>query len=162
MVTLAIVWVGKRLRILKFIMKKKELKFFSLYNSFRDNLITDPMVSLGNSVELPVLFKKLGWRLVSACFPSIVKFNGRLRQLHNFGQHILRMRKHHGDVFVVKYLKASQLAISKAIGGVPFKSLRELEPELPLPRLTSSGLPVVIPLGDRRAILSGSPSIIRW
>jgi hypothetical protein len=82
-------------------------------------------------------------------------------QLLNFGQHLLRMRNHHGSKFVVKYLKSSQLAISKAIAGNPFKSLQELEPDLPLPGLTPSGLPRVIPLGDRRAILSGSPSVIR-
>jgi len=72
------------------------------------------------------------------------------------------MRKHHGDMFVIKYLKASQLAISKAIAGNPFRSLQELEPDLPLPGLTSTGLPKVIPRADRRAILSGSPSLIRW
>jgi len=72
------------------------------------------------------------------------------------------MRKHHGETFTVKYLKSSQLALFKAIAGNPFKSLREIEPELPLPRLTTSGLPRFIPLEDRRAILSGSSSIIRY
>jgi len=141
----------------------KETKFFALYNSFKDSVRSMPMVSLGNSIELPVLFKKLGHRVLCACFPKIVKFNARLRQLTQFCQHLLRMRKHHGEVFVVKYLKASQLAVSKAIAGVPFKSLSELEPDLPLPRLSSSGLPVLIPLRDRRAILSGrAPAVIRW
>jgi len=72
------------------------------------------------------------------------------------------MRKHHGETFTVKYLKSSQLALFKAIAGNPFKSLREIEPELPLPRLTTSGLPRFIPLADRRAILSGSSSMIRF
>jgi len=120
------------------------------------------MVSLGNPFELPVLFRRLGHRVIGAVFPRTVKFKARLRQLYLFGQHILRMRKHHGEVFVVKYLKASQLAISKAVAGRPFSSLSELEPDLPLPRLSSSGLPAVIPLRDRRAILSGSPSVIRF
>lgn len=140
---------------------KKNTIFFSIYKSFRDNLITTPMVSLGNLFELPELVKKLGWRLLSASFPKLTKFNGRLRQLSNFVQHILKVKKNHGDVFVVKYLKASQLAISKAIAGNPFRTLSELEPDLMLPRLATCGLPGVIPLADRRAILSGSPSVIR-
>jgi len=140
---------------------KLKTKFFSLYSSFTDSVTTKAVVSLGNPIELPVLFKKMGWRLLSTCFPKIIKFNGRLRQLHNFAQHVLKMRKHHGDMFVVKYLKASQLAISKAIAGNPFKSLNELEPDLPLPRLATCGLPGIIPRGDRRAILSGSSTVIR-
>lgn len=72
------------------------------------------------------------------------------------------MRKHHGEVYTVKYLKSSQLALFKAIAGNPFKTLRELEPDLPLPRLTTSGLPRFIPLEDRRAILSGNSATIRF
>jgi len=140
----------------------KETKFFNLYSSFKDSIKTGAMVSLGNSIELPVLTKRLGHRIICAVFPELTKLTSRLAQLHLFTQHLLRMNKHHGGVFVVKYLKASQLAISKAIAGVPFKTLRELEPELQLPRLTSSGLPGFIPLRDRRAILTGSPSVIRW
>jgi len=140
---------------------KKNTIFFSVYKSFRDNLITNPMVSLGNFIELPGLIKRLGWRLLSASFPKLTKFNGRLRQLHNFSLHLLKMSKHHGPVYTVKYLKSAQLAISKAIAGNPFKTLRELEPDLPLPRLSTCGLPSVIPRGDRRAILSGSSSVIR-
>jgi len=72
------------------------------------------------------------------------------------------MRKHHGDSYVVKYLKACQLAVQKSIAGTPFISLREIEPDLPLRRLTRSGLPWVIPREDRRAIIAGHPSVIRW
>jgi hypothetical protein len=140
----------------------KETKFFKLYSSFTDSVKTGAMVSLGNPIELPVLTKRLGHRIICACFPQLIKLTSRLHQLSQFTQHILRMHKHHGGMFVVKYLKASQLAISKAIAGNPFKTLRELEPDLPLPRLSSSGLPVIIPLRDRRAILSGrSPTVIR-
>jgi hypothetical protein len=72
------------------------------------------------------------------------------------------MRKHHGETYTVKYLKSSQLALFKAIAGNPFRTLRELEPDLPLPRLTASGLPRFIPLEDRRAILSGNSATIRF
>lgn len=89
------------------------------------------------------------------------KSTNRLSQLISFGKYVLQMRKHHGVLTTVKYLKASQLAIQKAIAKDRIKSLRDIEADLPLPRLTSSGLPRFIPLGDRRAILSGSPSVIR-
>jgi hypothetical protein len=77
-------------------------------------------------------------------------------------QVIFRMIKNHGEVQTVKYLKACQLAIQKAIAKNKFISLREIEPDLPLPRLTTSGLPRIIPLSDRRPILNGNPSVIRW
>jgi hypothetical protein len=58
-------------------------------------------------------------------------------------------------------MKACQLAVQKAIAKDRIRSLRDLEPGLPLTRLTSSSLPKVIPLMDRRAIMSGVPSVIR-
>jgi len=61
----------------------------------------------------------------------------------------------------VKYLKACNLAISKVIAGQGFKSLRDIEPNLPLPRLSSSGLPRIIGKLDRRSILSGNTKVIR-
>jgi hypothetical protein len=71
------------------------------------------------------------------------------------------MSKRHGVPYTVKYLKACQLAVQKKIAGQPLSSLRELEPDLALPRLTKSGLPRFIQLRDRRAIASGSHSVIR-
>jgi len=72
------------------------------------------------------------------------------------------MTRHHGPVYTVNYLKAAQLAVQKRIGRNGVKSLNEINPDFPFPRLSSSGLPQVIPLGDRRAILSGNEFIIRW
>lgn len=71
------------------------------------------------------------------------------------------MVKHKGALTTIKYLKASQLAIQKSIARDKIQSLREIEPNLSLPRLTKSGLPRFIPLSDRRAIRNGSPSVIR-
>lgn len=72
------------------------------------------------------------------------------------------MRKHHGATTVVKYLKASHLAIQKCISKDKISSLRDLEPDLPLPRLSTSRLPRFIPLKDRREILSGNSFRIRF
>lgn len=74
---------------------------------------------------------------------------------------IFRMVKNHGSNFTVKYLKACQLAIQKAIAKNKFDSLRDIEPTLCLPRLATSGLPRIIPLSDRRLIMGGNPSVIR-
>jgi len=63
---------------------------------------------------------------------------------------------------VVKYLKAALLSIQRAIAGTPVRSLREIEPELPLPRLSTSGLPNIIGTRDRRAILSKSLSVVQF
>jgi hypothetical protein len=65
-------------------------------------------------------------------------------------------------MYVIKFLKASQLAVQKKLAGSPFESLRELEPDLPLPRLSRSGLPYLIKLSDRSAIVRGSVKVIRF
>jgi hypothetical protein len=72
------------------------------------------------------------------------------------------MRKHHGPVYVVKYLKSCQLALQKRISGERIKSLNEIDPDYPFPRLTRSSLPRIIPLADRRAILSGNAFVTRF
>jgi len=72
------------------------------------------------------------------------------------------LKRRHGDLYVIKYLKASQLAIQKSIAGTPFKTLREIEPDLPFPRLTRKGLPVFIGTRDRQSIANGSISSIQF
>jgi len=62
------------------------------------------------------------------------------------------MNQRHGGEFTVKYLKACNLAISKYLAGEPFRSLREIEPDLPLPRLSTSGLPCIIGTRDRKSL----------
>ena len=135
-------------------MKKaqKQYKFISFRDLFKDFIVQDRLVSL-NSIELLALLRRLGWRLILASFTRGVSLPRRIRQLLGFGRYLLRMKKHHGDVYVVKYLKASQLCLQKRIAEDRISSLRDLEPDLPLPR---------IPQEDRRAICQGSPSVIRW
>lgn len=90
-----------------------------------------------------------------------MKLQPRIAQLNMFSGYIRQMVKHHGAVYTVKYLKACQLAVQKRIAEDRIKSLRDLVPDLPLPRLSTSRLPRIIPLRDRRAICSGSSSVIR-
>jgi len=74
---------------------------------------------------------------------------------------VLKIRKNHGQLAAVKYMKSSQLALQKFIAGTPMSSLREIEPDLPLPRLIN-GLPTIIPKYDRKAIRQDSFSVIRF
>lgn len=140
----------------------KNIKFLSLFKLFRDGVKSDTMVSLNNSFELLGLLRKYGWRMLYATMPSIVNLTKRLSQLQSFGRYILRMNKNHGSMYTVKYLKSSQLSIQRYIAGNSVSSLREIEPDLNLCRLTSGGLPRIIPLSDRRLIKARSPSVIRW
>jgi len=89
------------------------------------------------------------------------KANARLRLYHRFANYLVVMTRRHGSSYTVAYLKACSLAISKAIAKEPFGSLREIEPDYPLPRLTKSGLPVIIGTRDRQSILSGNSKVIR-
>lgn len=59
-------------------------------------------------------------------------------------------------------LKAQLLALQRSLAGSPMTTLRELEPDLPLPRLSKGGLPTIIGTQDRRLIRGGHTATIRW
>jgi hypothetical protein len=141
---------------------KKKIEFFSHLQAFKSGYRTDSMVSLGNSFEFPALISRLGWRVLSAAFPRLVNFSSRLKQLHAFAGYVRAMTKHHGPTYTVNYLKACQLAVQRAIAGNGAKSLREINPDFPFPRLSRFGLPRFIPKYDQSLIKAGSPSVIRW
>jgi hypothetical protein len=140
----------------------KNIKFISLQSLFKDGIRSEPTVSLNNSLELLALATKLGWRVSLTIFGRKGRTTFRSRQIHNFFNYLLRLNARHGGRYVVAYLKSGQLAIQKAIAGNKLSSLRELEPSLPLPRLTQSGFPRYIPLSERRAMKSKSQSVIRF
>jgi hypothetical protein len=71
------------------------------------------------------------------------KVTNKMRAFFRFTKYLVYLNKHNGSLYVVKYLKASLLAIQRAIAGSPVHSLREIEPDLPLPRLTK-GIPSII------------------
>jgi hypothetical protein len=89
-----------------------------------------------------------------------VKLTPRLKQLRIFTKYLLSMTKHHGSKTTVQYLKLSALALQRFVAGSPASSYRELDSELPLPRLYN-GLPRFIPIEDRRAIRRGNAYVIR-
>jgi hypothetical protein len=108
------------------------------------------------------LFRAYGWRVISFVFPGKVKFAGRLRLVKIFSGFIYATYKHHGEEQTVKLLKASQLAISKAVAKDKTTSLTQLDDSLVKSRLTSSGLPPIIPSRDRKLIMGLAPSVIRF
>jgi hypothetical protein len=111
------------------------------------------------------LISGVGWRIISACFPGKVKFSSRMRLLKLFSGYIFRMYKVNGSTQVVKFLKASQLALQKAISGDKISNLRQLEKSVVRSKLTSSGLPPIIPSRDRKLIMTenqNNSSVIRF
>lgn len=123
---------------------------------------TSGAISLRDPKGFLLFLKRFSWRIISlATRKREGSISTTIRLFNNFGLYLLRLKKHNGEVFVIKYLKASQLALQKKIAGQPLKSLRDLEADLPLPRLTKSGLPGIVPLRHRRAIYSRSYTIIR-
>jgi hypothetical protein len=139
----------------------KYVKYISLSNLYRDEVKTEPTVSLNNGIELLALCSNLGWRLALTIFGPEGRLKSRVWQMRNFFKYILKMNEKHGGAYTVAYLKFSQLAIQKVIAGNKLGSLREVAPKLSLPRLAASGLPRYIPLQDRRAIVNKSISLCR-
>lgn len=138
----------------------KKNQFFSNLKLYSDVYKAGSMISLSNEKHLMLVLKEVGWRIVTAALLSTKETN-RFRMMHNFGVHLLKLKKNHGEVYVVKYLKACQLAIQKKLAGQPLKSLREVEPDYNFPRLSKSGLPSVIKLTDRSAICNNSYRVVR-
>lgn len=142
---------------------RKEDNFFSIRKHWLGlTTASNAMITLGNSLELPVLFKSIGWRLVFASFSRKAKLSSRLNFLKHFSVHLLKVTKNHGPGFTVKYLKACQLAVQRCIAGSPVSSLKEIAGEGPFPYLDNRGLPRIIPVYDRSLIKSGSASVTRY
>jgi len=90
------------------------------------------------------------------------KTTSKLQLTLRFGLYITVLSRRNGSGFAIKYLKACQLALQRKLAGTPVRSLREIEPDLPLPRLSKSGLPIIIGLSDRRGLCSGGVSVTRF
>jgi hypothetical protein len=72
---------------------------------------------------------------------------------------ILTLNKNHGSLYTIKWLKACYVALQKSLAGDKLKSLRDLEQDLPLPRLIN-GLPTIIGPRDRAMIKRNHKSVI--
>jgi hypothetical protein len=117
------------------------------------------MISLGEPKGFLAFFRH-SWRIISLSTKK-KEVLSRVRLFYRFASYLLVMRKHHGDNYTIQYLKIAQLAVQKKVAGEPLKSMRELAPDLGLPRLSHAGLPAIIRSRDARMILLHSPSLVR-
>jgi len=124
-------------------------------------IVRERLIRLEGDFSLSSLMNTIGWKFVILSIGNIKKATARIRLYHKFCTYLLVLNKRHGTEFVVKYLKACNLAVSKFLAGQPLVSLRELEPDLPLPRLSKSGLPAIIGTRDRRSLAANSHRVIR-
>lgn len=118
-------------------------------------------IYLEGGKPLSSLLSTIGWKLIILIQESNKKATNRIRLLHKFHLYLRQITKDNGVEFTVKYLKACSLALSKVLAGSPLRSLRELEPDLPLPRLKSCGLPKIIGTRDIKSLRSGSYKVAR-
>ena len=86
----------------------------------------------------------------------------RSRLIFSFTLFIIKMHKNHGKNYSVKWLKSCYVSLQRYCGDNRVHSLREIEKDLPFPRVIN-GLPAIIPKGDRRKIQkSHKPTIQFW
>jgi len=139
---------------------KRKTKF-KLNSAFSPIVEHSYMVSLKNSKEFLAVFRRYG-RLFSRFIFTSRQVSSRLQLLTKLGNMLIRLNRIHGSEFVVKYLKACNVSLQRYLGGKPLKSMREIEPCLPLPGLTKAGLPKFIPLRDQRELGKLTVSVVRW
>lgn len=117
------------------------------------------LLSLRNAKVLRKYLFMHAWRLFTVCTGKL-QVSARLRSFNKFLELLLKVYRHHGSSYVIKWLKASHMAVQRKLSSKPMTSLREIEPDLPLPGLIN-GLPKFIGTVDRKAIRSGHPGTIR-
>lgn len=83
----------------------------------------------------------------------------RTRQVFDYLSLLNEMKKNHGVNFTVAWMKACYVALQKSLGSDNLKTLRELDPDLPMPRLIN-GVPAIIKSKDRDQIRRGNPKVI--
>lgn len=134
--------------------------FTSRFNSktrISSNIVT--MFSLGKDKILLRVLSKYAWKVISVCTGK-TKVAPRLRRFNKFFMLLIKFYKNHGAAFTIKWLKACHLAVQRKLSNVPCRSLRDIEPNLPCPRLIN-GLPSFIGTMDRKAIRENHPGTIR-
>jgi hypothetical protein len=118
------------------------------------------VVSLFDEKSLKALFKKHLRSLIT--FATLRgSVSPRVRHCWKFLELMLKTNRHHGALYTCKWLKANHVAIQRFLAGHPYRTLREIEPNLPLTRLIN-GLPGFIGSMDRKAIRSGNTRTIRF
>lgn len=115
--------------------------------------------TLGSTKSLVSALNNKAVLLITACFKRVSPVRFQIFKI--FCEHIMTMKRNHGDEHVVKYLKACHLAIQRSIAGLPVNSLKEIAGPGVYPSLRS-GLPRFIPKGDRSLIRNQHTAVIRF
>ena len=100
-------------------------------------------------------------KVISLVYGGTSQIANRARSLHNLITFLKNMNKHHGPLYTVKWLKACTVALQRYLGNDRVASLRDVEPGLPLPRV-SRGIPSIIPRSDRSRIRRGDTKTIQF
>jgi hypothetical protein len=72
--------------------------------------------------------------------------------IFRFAKFVVRLQRHSGWPYVVLYLKASSVLLQQSVGGHKISNTRDLKSAV---SRTAVGLPRVIPMRHRRALMSG-------
>lgn len=100
-------------------------------------------------------------KVISVVYGGTSLVASRARSLHNLITFLKNMNKHHGPAYTVKWLKACSVALQRYLGNDRVASLRDIEPDLPLPRV-SRGIPSFVCKADRSRIRRGDPKTVRF
>jgi hypothetical protein len=117
------------------------------------------MIPLSNNIG-----SKLSLPLRMNSYLAMQKRTGlaaRVNSTRRFIAFVLHLWSNHGSAFTIKWLKASAVALQKYLGDDRLMSLRTIDKDLPLPRLTN-GLPRYISISDRVQIRKGDIRFIRF
>jgi len=104
---------------------------------------------------------KYAWKVISIATGK-VRIAPRLRRFNKFLLLVVKVHSNHGPSFTIKWLKACHMSIQRKLSSTPCSSLRDVESNLPLPRLIN-GLPTFIGPMDRKMIRQHhAPTIRLW
>lgn len=140
----------------------KNNKLFNLLDVLRTKVqVVKNMVPLSERMLGSISFTNAFRLIIYLSMGRTSRLAFRAKCVSNFIDFVLKLNKEHGSTFTIKWLKAGYVALQKELGQDRLKSLRTLDPEIPLPRL-NGGLPRGIPVADRIEIRKGNPHVIRF
>jgi hypothetical protein len=147
-------------------MKNKNKNLFKdskMISFLRENFEREKMVSLKDKSMFLTFINSLSWRVVIlSTMVSLKGARSRVKMINNFAQYLIVCNRRKGPDYVIAYLKASQLALSKFLAKQPVRSLMEINPDFIFPCLRH-GLPKIIGPRDRVSIRHNNrKTIILW
>jgi len=130
---------------------------FAARQRVSSNIVT--LFSLRDEQLLRKTLSKYIWKIISIATGK-VKVSPRLRRFDKFLWLVFKYFKNHGASFTIRWLKACHMSVQRKLSSNPCTTLRDVDPQLPLPRLIN-GLPSFIGTMDRKMIRMNHPSTIR-